>query len=296
MEIEWLVNPEWAPLLQGNPALARTRIFPRGDFRGLKGAARFVTWLRREPAGWKAQAVLDLQGLLRSALITRATGARETWGRSDAREGARLFYRHTVPVRMIPHAVDRYLALARAFAGDAWPADSRAEFWLPPADPPAGLPGGPFVALHPYSRGEGKSLTSELITEFCRRLRPRPVVLLGRTAGAKHRWPENVIDLVNATTLEQLIAALREAAFVASVDSGPMHLAAALSSNLISVHAWSDPRRVGPYSPSALVWKGGRIVSVSELSEQDEEWFKRAELPSTAEIRRVADRVAERLG
>ena len=45
-----------------------------------------------------------------------------------------------------------------------------------------------------------------------------------------------------------------------------MHLAAALTNRLVGLHAWSDPRRVGPYNPAAHVWKAGRLWQVRELS------------------------------
>jgi len=43
------------------------------------------------------------------------------------------------------------------------------------------------------------------------------------------------------------------------VDSGPMHLAAALGTPLLSIHTWSDPRSVGPFSEDAWIWQGGEI-------------------------------------
>jgi ADP-heptose:LPS heptosyltransferase len=68
-----------------------------------------------------------------------------------------------------------------------------------------------------------------------------------------------VLNLLHRTTLAELITILRQATFVVSVDSGPMHLAAALGTPLLSVHTWSDPRRVGPYVESAWIWQGGQI-------------------------------------
>jgi ADP-heptose:LPS heptosyltransferase len=58
---------------------------------------------------------------------------------------------------------------------------------------------------------------------------------------------------------------LRAAAFIISVDSGPMHVAAAVTTNLVSIHTWTDPRRVGPYNVAATVWKNGKLVRVGEL-------------------------------
>ena len=52
-----------------------------------------------------------------------------------------------------------------------------------------------------------------------------------------------------------------------SVDSGPMHIAAAVTSQLVSIHTWSDPRRVGPYNSEAWIWKNGALLQVHALPE-----------------------------
>ena len=75
------------------------------------------------------------------------------------------------------------------------------------------------------------------------------------------------MNLANQTTLLQLIWLLRAAQFTISVDSGPMHIAAAISPRLVSIHTWSDPRRVGPYNPDAWVWKNGQLLRANELAE-----------------------------
>jgi len=33
----------------------------------------------------------------------------------------------------------------------------------------------------------------------------------------------------------------------------------------LSIHTWTDPRRIGPYNPDAWVWKNGKIMRVSEF-------------------------------
>ena len=55
-----------------------------------------------------------------------------------------------------------------------------------------------------------------------------------------------------------MIWLLRAADFVVSVDSGPMHIAAAVDTKMLSIHTWSDPRLVGPFSDDAWIWQGGR--------------------------------------
>jgi ADP-heptose:LPS heptosyltransferase len=76
---------------------------------------------------------------------------------------------------------------------------------------------------------------------------------------------DNTQDFLNRTTLGELIWLIRRALYVVSVDSGPMHIAAALTPRLLSIHTWSDPRRVGPYQPEAWVWKEGALFQMKDI-------------------------------
>ena len=115
-----------------------------------------------------------------------------------------------------------------------------------------------FILLHPYARGAGKSLDADQIRQLCEMLAPHPVVLAG-VGQSPEALPSSVVDLTGRTTLLQLIHLLRQARTVISVDSGPMHLAAAVGARLLSIHTWSDPRKVGPYFEAASIWQGGEI-------------------------------------
>jgi ADP-heptose:LPS heptosyltransferase len=264
-KLRWLVNPEWAPILAGNPDVDEVIEFPRARFRGLAGWARLPEWIRGLRARTQPDLTLDFQGLLRSAWIARGVGG-ESWGTSDSRECARFFHRHIVrvPPRSEPvHAVSRYLALAAALGCDT---TGPLEWRIPAGTEPAGCPRD-FIVLHPFSRGEGKSLTAEEVTAFCREVAPSNVVVAGRTDVAPS-LPPNAVNLLNRTTLPELCWLLRHARFTVSVDSGPMHIAAAVSANLLSIHTWSDPRKVGPFNshaPGAWIWKDGKIGRMADF-------------------------------
>jgi len=89
-------------------------------------------------------------------------------------------------------------------------------------------------------------------------------VIAGRAEEAL-RLPENAVNFLNRTTLPELVWMIRRALFTVSVDSGPMHIASALTDRLLAIHTWSDPRRVGPYNKAARVWKMGRIMRADEM-------------------------------
>lgn len=260
-QITWVINPEWAPLLRGNKAVDHVHIFPRRELRGFGLLTRLFPWMhltgRLQP-----DVAFDFQGLLRSALIGRVSHPREFFGMTDAREGARYLYDAVAPIDRQAHAVERYLAFIAHFGV---PLRRPLRFPLPTGDPVQRFDATqPFVLLHPFARGRAKSLSDLAVEEFCRALAPHRVVLAGQ---ARRELPtiDNCINLLNHTTILQLVWLIRRARFTVSVDSGPMHIAAALSNRLISIHTWSDPRKVGPYNENAWIWKNGDLSRVRDL-------------------------------
>ncbi|MCX6968724.1 MAG: glycosyltransferase family 9 protein [Verrucomicrobia bacterium] len=254
VDLTWVVDPRWAPLLAGNPAVSHVRLFPRQDFRGPAGWLRAVRWygaLR----GTRPDIVVDLQGLLRSALMAACCRANLVAGLSDAREGAGFFYSRTARTPPDEHAVIRYLRCL-PLLGISVP--ERPEFFIPPGAPPS-LPGD-YVVLHPFARGGGKSMDAGSIRAFVAEVaRSKWRTVIVGVGESPDSLPADVIDLAGRTSLSELIGILRGARFVVSVDSGPMHLAAAIGAPLLGVHTWSDPRLVGPFHKAAWVWQGGEI-------------------------------------
>lgn len=286
MEIRWVANSEWAPLLHGNADLAEVLHFPRAKMRGPLGPARFWRWSRtlREPT--PPDLVFDFQGLLRSGLMAwRSRGARVI-GLGDSREGAGIFHGRQVPVDPDAHAVERYLAMPRAL-GIEVPEDAEQLSFKLPQQTPAQSPPEGFVLLHPFSRGEGKSLDAAAVRRFCESVCDRPVVIVGRGGPVLDSLPAGTLNWIGGTTLPELAWLMAHAAFTVSVDSGPAHMAAALGERMLAIHSWSDPLKVGPFRPRAWVWKGGRIARVREL---DPELSAAAgSLPDLDEMVRIAD-------
>jgi heptosyltransferase I len=283
-EITWIINPEFAPLLRGNPDVNHVHFFPRGEFRGLGTPKSLLPWLTKTRQ-IRPDLALDFQGLLRSALIAKISDAKEIYGMSDAREGSRWFYDRIAKVNRSGHAVNRYLKLAEC-AGATIRESLRCP--IPTGDRlPRFDEYPPFILLHPFARGSGKSLSNAVIEEFCRALAPTRVVVVGQSR-RKMDPPENCVDLTNQTSLLQLIRLIRVARFVVSVDSGPMHIAAAVTDRLLSIHTWTDPLRVGPYKPEAWIWKNGQLLRVSELEtariRRRGRRFRSKDIPAVAEL------------
>ncbi len=242
-------------MLRDNPVVDEVVLFPRERFRGVLGFLTSIPWsLQLRKIG--PDIALDLQGLLRSALMARLSRAKRTVGISDAREGATRLYHQVVPVIRGEHAVLRYLRILESLG---LPKIERPIFPLPPGIPmDAPFRDQPFVVLHPFARGEGKSLAPDKAIQFCERMRPLTTIVAG-VGNLPKELPDNTINLLKKTTIREMIWLLGTANFVVSVDSGPMHIAAAVGAKMLSIHTWSDPRLVGPFSDEAWIWQGGEI-------------------------------------
>ncbi len=128
--IHWLIRPEFAPLIEGHPHVDEILLFDRTFLAKAwhsaaagRGLLSLVSDLRHR----RFDAVLDLQGLLRTGLLAWLSGCRQRFG-PRWREMAHLFYTTSVPPQLEwIHVVDYYLKLVEAMGGS----DLRAEFVLP---------------------------------------------------------------------------------------------------------------------------------------------------------------------
>jgi heptosyltransferase I len=241
--LTWVVAPQWAPLLNGNPFIDRLILLERGSVGGLLRSRRE---LRREPFDF----AVDFQGLIKSALVASAAQPERIFGfdRSQVRESpAALFYTHCTLSRS-RHIVDRNLDLARA-AGAVSPLDV---FPLPAGAPEQPLPEGAFVLACPMAGWASKQWPLEWYGQLAKRDLGMPLVVNGPPSSAEALGKiEGAYRHI--TGLPGLIYATRRAAAVVGVDSGPLHLAAALGKPGVAIFGPTDPERNGPYGNSLRV-------------------------------------------
>ena len=117
----WVINQNLRGLVEGHPEIDEVILYDRARAgigpRGFWEFGQFLRELRRP--GFDL--TIDLQGLLRSGVMTAATGSPVRVGLADAREGAVWFYTHRVTPSgglYEAHAVDRLLSVAAAFGAD----------------------------------------------------------------------------------------------------------------------------------------------------------------------------------
>jgi lipopolysaccharide heptosyltransferase I len=275
--ITWVVNRAYEALLRGHPDLDETLPFDRGMSRkgwleAAKSHARFGAALRRK----RFDLVIDLQGLLRTGLMAKATGAPRRVGLSCSREGAFLFYTDTLDV---PggldgmHAVDRYWRVAEALGVG----DGPRRFTVPvpeaarerAADALQGLP-RPWLAFGVGSRWSTKRWRPAHFAALARRAQAEfggTVVFVGTADEAaiaeevRAGLAGPVLDLCGRTTLPELAAVLDACDTMVANDTGPLHLAVALGRPVVAPYTCTQARLTGPFgcggAVETTVWCAG---------------------------------------
>jgi ADP-heptose:LPS heptosyltransferase len=243
--ITWVVRDIFSAAIRCS-GLAQSIIAYQRD-RGLRGLWSCCRHIRRSGT---YDGVWDMQGLFRSALMTRAARSPRRIGRSDAREGAALFYGERVPQGDGLHAVEilsQFLPTLGAEAVAARPLHFTAEEALP-----AELGRRRCrIAIAPESRGEGKEWPhyDELTANLCRRFPRWEFLWLGMRSGGdgRSRSFANFLDLRGKTSLAQLFALMGHCDGAIANDSACLHIAAALDKPVLGIFLRTDPRRCGPY-------------------------------------------------
>src|SRR5438445_2245059 len=188
--------------------------------------------------------VVDFQGLIKSAVLARLSGARDRYGfaRDFIREKpASWFINHHVAIDPARHVVEWNLQLARALAPDL--TMPKVDFSRFAADGPRGFEGR--IVLLPSAGRPEKEWPIEHFRELARRLGPKALVVWGPSE--RERAAATGAELAPPTNLRELARVLRDASVVIGGDTGPLHLAAALGTRVIGLYGPTNPARNGPY-------------------------------------------------
>jgi len=253
ISIDWVVRREFAELVQAASVIDHTYIFERSA--GVGGFMR----LMREVRTQRYDAVLDLQGLARTGILTRAAHAPRKIGRSDARECAWIGYNEqtpALPAGQPPHAV-KILSAFLPVLGLQETLPRSLSFKTPEVAValPELVDGGKRVVLFPESRRAEKNwMGYEPLTRWLlEQSTVGQVVWCGHVPfeASEPLQDERLINLTGKTGIDQLPELLNAADCVVSNDSGPMHLAAALGRPLVTLFGPTAPERFGPYPPVA---------------------------------------------
>jgi len=275
--IDWVVEESLAAIPPLHPAI--DRVLPvalrrwRASFasRATRGEIRaFRASLQRVPY----DAVIDTQGLLKSALVTwMARGTRHGLDLASAREPLFLFYDRTYSVPWTMHAVERNRRLAAQALGYTVPGAVSYGITAPPATF-SWLPAGDYAVLVHATSADDKLWPEERWVQLGAELAERrlhSVLTWGseserlRAERLAQRIPGAVV--APALSLAEAAAVLGHARVVIGVDTGFTHFSAALDVATIGLYCATDPAATGLYGWERAVNLGGmgRAPLVSEV-------------------------------
>jgi heptosyltransferase-1 len=271
-EVHWLTGRANADLLRHDPRLAGLHLLPRwpaGKWwrpREAAGRLKDLLELLRALRRQRFDLVLDVQGLLKSGLWARLTGAPVRIG-LGSREGSRLLMTRVVSRAVESHLPGKeYRALCTALGLDATfyrlsvavPAEARraaAERLRS-----AGVKGD-YVALAPFTTRPQKHWFDDRWVECARRLsaeRSLRVVLLGgpgdrdhADAIVSHAGPA-ALSLAGGTSLLEAAAIIAGARLLVGVDTGLTHLGLAMGTPTLALFGSTRPY-LDPAVPCARV-------------------------------------------
>ncbi len=279
-QVDWLIAPPYAPLIEHHPALSRTVIFDRRLYgrigRSPQAALAFIAFLK-DLRGRRYDLAIDLQGLFRSGFLTFASRAPVRVGFRRAREFAALFYTHYLEEHDTEaHAVDRNYLVAKLLGFEDVPI--RFDLGVSDAERACGMAlvreeavchgsvsrvrstadtaVAHVVGVVPGTRWETKRWAPQRFAQTIDCLadqRGARCILLGSPeerelcAEVADGCQAAVTNLAGRTGLRQMAAVIASCDAVLCHDSAPMHLAVALGKPVVCLVGPTNPSRTGPY-------------------------------------------------
>ena len=258
--IDWLVDPRYAELLGLVEAVDRAiPIDPRSLRRG--GERPEFLARMREVRAVSYDAVIDLQGLVKSAALARGAGGKRTIGfpRQHLREPlASLMYTETPHPGSATHVVHKNIALLRALGVY----DRTVRFPINVPHTPCVLSvadrygASGYALVNPGAAWPNKrwpparfgAVAAALKREFA-----LPSVVLwgpGEEGDARQVVDSSAgaAELSPPTRIPDVIGLARGARLMISGDTGPLHIAAAMGTPIVALFGPTDPQRNGPWA------------------------------------------------
>jgi heptosyltransferase I len=256
--IDWLVSAKHREILDLVPVIDRRLAIDDGA--GAGAGSRMLAGIR-EVRRAHYDVALDLQGLLKSAVLARSAGAPRVIGFSSryVRERlARAFYTEAHDPVGVPHVVHQNLALLERVGLTV----VAPEFPIEQVDSDIARQvrertGGAYALLNPGAAWPNKrwppSRFAAVAGSLASRHRIASVVLWGP---GEQSLAEQVVAAAGGaamlsppTSIADLVALARGAALMVSGDTGPTHVAAAVGTPIVGIYGPTRPSRNGPWSP-----------------------------------------------
>lgn len=262
-KLTWVVEPPSLELLKMNPCVDKILLFKKKDFRTLKGFMKEFFPFKHELQEQSYDAVLDLQGLFKSAAIAFFAKSNIKLGICNMREMSDKVSKPVVGENAEGHIVERYLDTARAVGCVADKAVFPIHVPIEESEKAhaimehAGIrDGNPYVAFVVGANWPNKRWPPEhfaALGDWFYKLAVVPVLIgngdldaqIAKEIESKMEIPP--INLVNRTNIPQLAHVLRSSRLVIGGDTGPVHMSAALGVRTIMLMGPTNVERNGPF-------------------------------------------------
>ena len=258
--IDWVVDARHAELLDLVPVINRRIVV------STSGAGAALAGVRELRKG-AYDVALDLQGLLKSAVLARLSGAKRVIGFPSTllrERTASPFYTETSG-EAAPHVIQKNLSVLSALGVRVpdveFPIEDRRQAVVAEARSRMGIgPNERFVLLNPGAAWPNKQWPPVYFAEAARALRTRhglrSLVLWGP---AERDLAQGIVDASEGaaavspeTAIADLVSLSKAAALMISGDTGPMHIAAAAGTPIVGIFGPTDPARNGPWNEDDL--------------------------------------------
>jgi len=218
--------------------------------------------LWRSLAGRRFDVMLQMQTSARANITGACVRAdiKLGWDKFRARDFHRLFMTHAVPPTRFEHQLMGHLSFARAIGLEVgepeWNFPVTAEAAAFVADKIAGMQR--VLVISPCSSHPARNWSADAyaaVADYAIERHGMNVVLSGGPSALEKTMGETIeksmrgqpLNLIGKDTLPQLVALLQRADIVISPDSGPAHLANAMGTPVIGLHASTWSKRSGPF-------------------------------------------------
>ena len=263
-ELHWLIAKGLEGMLEDHPMIKRLWIINKDQWKNLKkikNTASEIMSLFKKLRDESYDITIDLQGLLKSGLLTYATRSPLRIGFKEAREASNLFYTHKIKGGSEVHAVDRYLKIAFAIGCRT----EEVRFPMPLIKESETMKKlrediGDYAVIIPGARWKTKKWSHNRFGEIASMLDIKTLIVGSASDIKISKLIENksngkALSIAGDTNIKELISIIRNARYVISNDSGPMHIAAAFGIPVVAVFGPTNPAKTGPYGNNHIIVK-----------------------------------------
>jgi heptosyltransferase-1 len=276
--IDWVVEEQYVPLVRMHSAV--DRILPIALRRWRRNLLSGANWrefddFRRQLRSEPYDAIIETQGLLKSAIVAKfARGRIYGFGPATAREplASRLYdARFEFPPAV--HKILRYRSVAAYALG--YQVTAGIYYGIKPREPKPGLVSGRYcIAFHSTARAAKLWPESNWI-ELVRMMESAGCACVLPWGNEEERRRSERIAAASPRSvvpprlsIDEMSALIAEAGFVVGVDTGLMHLAAALTRPVVGIFCDSNPIDACPVGPGPTAYRGhiGKPPAADEVA------------------------------